>query len=88
MPAVLSTTSMHFDEARAVTLGAVRSQMRRLGIDVIGASVDDAYTVLDDICRQDRSTIAGDYYTMALVSDNQMRLFARDWRRWQREHAR
>ena len=70
---------MTLREKRATALGAVRSQMRRMGIDFKSETANDALTVLDDIARTEPNLIASEWYLNA--SDNQIALFKREWRK-------
>ena len=68
---------MKKNEQRRVALGAVRSQMRRVGINPKTASSDSAYAVMDDLARSEPNLIASIWYLDA--SDNQVKLFIREW---------
>ncbi len=75
-------------QERAIALGAVRACMRARGISPETASVQDAERVLDDLYQTDKHLVAAQWYERATseqASDNQMRLFAREWRAWQRQ---
>jgi hypothetical protein len=67
---------------RAVALSACRGELRRQGVDPVGVSAGDALVVLDDLARRDPGLVASQWYSQA--TDNQLSLFEREWRRWQR----
>ena len=66
-------------EQRQIALGAVRSQLCRMGI-----SIDpfvpflEVLKVLDDLNRAEPDLIASQWYAQA--SENQIRLLRRDWK--------
>ncbi len=75
---------MNMPEMRAVTVGAVRSHLRRLGKDPALACGEDVARALDGVARANPGTVAATFHNHA--SDNQFGLFMRDFRRWQRNH--
>ncbi len=75
---------MNMPEMRAVTVGAVRSHLRRLGKDPALACGEDVARALDGVGRANPGTVAATFHNHA--SDNQFGLFMRDFRRWQRNH--
>lgn len=64
---------------REIAVRATRAQMRALGIDPARAAEYDIEAVISDMPD---NTMAGAFYRDA--SDNQWKLFLRDFRRWQR----
>ncbi len=66
-------------EQRSIALGAVRSQLRRLHIDLATVSAEEALAVLDDLHRAEPDLLACIWYEQA--SDHQIRLFRREWKR-------
>lgn len=68
---------------REIAIRAVRAQLRALGIDPVTATAYDVEAVISDMPA---ATLAGAFYRDA--SDNQWRLFLREFRAWQRREAR
>ena len=68
---------------REIAMRAVRAQLRALGIDPATATAYDIEAVISDMPAD---TVAGAFYRDA--SDNQWRLFLREFRAWQRREAR
>jgi len=60
---------------RRSAIGAARVEMSRTG--GVSSNPDDALAVLDDLLRQDPGLEATIWYANA--SDNQIRLFRREW---------
>jgi hypothetical protein len=77
---------MNMPEMRAVTVGAVRSHLRTLVKDPALACGEDVARALDGVARANPGTVAATFHLHA--SDNQYRLFMRDFRRWQRNQIR
>jgi hypothetical protein len=73
-------------EMRDIALGAIRSQARQMNIEPETMDADEALTVLDDIYRVDPDIIASVWYGEA--SDNQIKMFKREWRQWQQKWQR
>jgi hypothetical protein len=69
---------MNLAEMRRVATGAVRSQLRRQGINPKTVDADSALRMLDDIYRVDPELIASLWYGEA--SNNQIKLFKKEWR--------
>lgn len=71
---------------RAIAISAARTQLRLIGLlheDLVYKTrSDEALEVLDDLLRKNNRLIASIWYKNA--SEYQLRLFRRDWRRWQR----
>ena len=68
---------MNQQKMRQVALGAARSEMRRLGMEPIDKDADAALQVLDDLDRMEPDLVASIWYSGA--SNNQIRLFKREW---------
>jgi len=64
-------------EQRQIARSATRSQLRRNGTDPETVTVAVALIVLDELARRDSSLVASIWYENA--SDNQIRLFKREW---------
>lgn len=64
---------------RSIVLGAVRSQMRHIGLNPLGEGPESALRVLDEFLRQPdmAGTIARQFADEA--SDRQISLFCREW---------
>jgi hypothetical protein len=73
-------------ERRGITVGAVRSHLRTLDKDPALASEVEVARALDGVARANPGTVAEAFHLHA--SDNQYRLFIRDFRRWQRNQTR
>jgi len=56
----------------------VRSEIRNHGGSVKGVSADEALVILDDISRANPKLEAAYWYDLA--SDNQIKLFKREWK--------
>jgi len=74
---------MNQRQMRRVAQQAARGYLRRRGINHEAATVDSAWSALDDLWRKDRELIASQWYIGA--SENQYRLFAREWRAFNKE---
>ncbi len=73
-------TGMTMQEKRSIALGAVRSQLRRLGVSIDRSiSIDDVLCVLDDLYRAEPDLVASKWYANA--SEYQITLLRRDWNR-------
>jgi len=67
-------------EKRSIALGAVRHQLRRMGVPIDqSVPFDDVLRVLDDLNRAEPEVGASQWYGHA--SDNQIKLLRREWRR-------
>ncbi len=68
------------DEKRSIALGAVRSQLRRIGVTIDpSVSFDAVLGVLDDLHRSEPDLVASQWYITA--SDYQITRLRRDWKR-------
>ena len=74
---------MNQQEMRRVAQHAARGYLRGQGINPETATVDSAWSALDDLWRGDREFIASQWYIGA--SENQKQIFAREWRLWHKE---
>lgn len=73
------------EQRRAEILSAVRGEMRHVHFRPEDADSDGMIRFVDDLARRDPDGGIGRWYLGA--SENQIKLFCRDWRRW-REGAR
>jgi len=76
-------------QQRATAIGATRAQLRRMGIDPNTVDADGAWAALTDMQYINPDLIAviwmrEAYRRYEAGSDNQMRLFNREWRAAQR----
>lgn len=69
-------------EMRRIALSAARASLRNKGIDPMDVQAYSGLAALDDLCRTDTDTLAAVWYENA--SENQIILFKREWRKWQR----
>jgi len=69
-------------QRRAVALSAARYQLRRLHLNPVDVSAEDAHAALDDYARLYRNMVASEWYRVA--DEVQLTLFYRDWVAWQR----
>lgn len=76
-------TGYNFAEMRSIALGAARARLKRAGIDPMEATADGALNALDDALREAPGLVAAQWYANA--TDNQLTLFVREWRKWQRQ---
>ncbi len=74
---------MNLAEQRAIALGAVRSQLARMQLDLAMVSAEDAHVVLDDLARECPDLVASQWYQSA--SSHQMQLFYAEWEQWRRQ---
>lgn len=81
-----STMVQTKQEGRGYALSAARASLRDLGRNPVTETAQNALAVLDDMARQTPDLEFAKWYKDA--SENQLKLFGRDWRRWQREHER
>jgi hypothetical protein len=66
-------------EQRRMALGAVRVQLRRMGVSVdANTSFRDVLAVLDDLYRAEPELIASQWYASA--TDHQITLLRREWK--------
>lgn len=78
--AYLAGKTMNMQEKRSIALGAVRSQLRRLGIPIDqSVSFDNVLGVLNDLYLSEPDLIASQWYITA--SDYQITQLRRDWKR-------
>lgn len=70
-------------KAREIALGAVRSYLRKMDIDPVSVTGEQAYQSLFDLAAIDETTVAGHFARYSSV--NQLNLFVKDWNRWQKE---
>lgn len=70
-------------QQRAVALQAARYMLRRMKVDLLCATAEDAHRALDDYARQYGAMVGSQWYHAA--SDEQLTLFYRDWQRWQQQ---
>jgi hypothetical protein len=75
---------MKQSEMRQIAIRATRSQARRQGIEPETVDADAALRILDDIYRVDPEVIASIWYGNA--SDNQIKQFKQEWRKWIKSH--
>ena len=68
---------MNAQQRRQTAIRAARSQLRSLGAAM---TVDNAERVLDDMARTQPQLVAAMWWTQA--SDNQIKLFRKEWRQW------
>ena len=66
-------------QLRETALRAARSYLREQGIDPAQVDAEAALAALDDLYRIDQATLASLWYGQ--TSDNQIRLFRREWRK-------
>lgn len=72
---------------RERTICALRGHMRHIGIEPLDKAPAEAYAVLDDWAHTD--DIADEAQAWFLrATDNQYKLFVREWRAWRRSHGR
>src|SRR2546422_10942781 len=77
---IMASPPMNMKEKRAIALGAARSQLRRLGTPLDhSVAFQSVLEVLDDLHRSEPDLIASQWYANA--SDNQIKLFRREWRK-------
>lgn len=67
---------------RRTAIQSVRSQMRKIGTNPKTATVDEAWAVLDDLNRTEPDLQACFWYRGSGAA--QQRLFARDWKAYQK----
>ena len=67
-------------EMREIAHGAARAQMRKMGIEPSERTAQEALAALDDLWRENWYLVAAIWYAEA--SDNQEKLFRREWKRW------
>lgn len=73
---------MSTDEARKTAIGAVRSKYRKMGINPVERTSEDALLVLDDFIH-DYSMIGTYAQSFAFyASDRQINLFKKEWEEW------
>ena len=66
-------------EQRRVALGAVRAQLRRIGVSVDAFTpFRDVLAVLDDLHRAESELVASQWYASA--TDHQITLLRREWK--------
>ncbi len=66
-------------EQRKIALGAVRVQLRRLGVSVDPlVPFQDVLAVLDDLHRAEPELVASQWYANA--TDHQIKLLRREWK--------
>ena len=71
---------MPMREQRRIVLGAVRSQLRTMGIPIERSVVfEDVLKVLDELHRAEPELIASQWYASA--SEHQISLLRREWHR-------
>ena len=75
-------TIRNISDFRATARAAVRSQLRKSGIDPKMVDANTALKLLDDLERINPELIASLWYSMA--SDNQIKLFRSEWNKWQK----
>jgi hypothetical protein len=75
------TRGMTQDEQRQLALGAVRSYLRGMRIDPMTVTAADAFVCLDELFHIEPDTLVSQWYWVS--SDQQHRLFCREWRQWQ-----
>ena len=63
-----------------LAVGAVRSQLRSLGIDPETVSPADAHAVLDDLSRSEPDLLVCQWYRAA--NDRQLSRFYEMWQEW------
>ena len=71
-------------ELRGLAIATARAQFRIMGLKAEDMTADDALTVLDDLLRDQPHLWASIWYDEA--SDNQIKLFKREWATWVRYH--
>lgn len=71
-------------ERRNITLGAVRSYIRENGANPVDMSAEEAWQYLDNLAREEPLLIASKFYLEC--SENQWKLFRREWKCWRREN--
>ena len=76
---------MNQTERRDIAIGATRSYIREQGAKPEWVSAEEAWRYLDNLARSEPTLIASEFYLEA--SENQVRLFWREWSRWQRERG-
>ena len=74
---------MRRSEQRKIALGVVRSIARENHYDMLMMTGDVAHAILDDFARTHPQMWASEWYYTA--TDNELRLFYRDWSRWRHE---
>jgi hypothetical protein len=70
---------MNMREKRSLALGAVRSQLRRMGLSLEDGTVpfEQVLAVLDDLSRAEPDLVASQWYRQA--SDHQISTLRREW---------
>jgi len=77
---------MNKHQMRQIAIGAARGVIRHKGLEPLETSAEDALVHLDDMARQHPDRIAAIWYMEA--SDNQIKAFCREWRKWKRQTIR
>lgn len=72
-------------ERRDIAIGATRAQMRNNGLTTKDMTLDRAERTLDELTRANPNLVASHFWLEA--SDNQYKLFCREWKRWQKEEV-
>jgi len=70
-------------QQRAVALSTARYQLRQLKVNLLEASAADAHAALDDNARRYPEMVGAKWYRSA--SEDELRLFYRDWCNWQQQ---
>ena len=63
-----------------LAVGAVRSQLRSMGVDPETVSPADAHAVLDDLSRSEPDLLVCQWYQAA--NDRQLSRFYEEWQGW------
>jgi hypothetical protein len=67
-------------------VSAVRGEFRSQGIDPEKETDKQAWAMLDNMARQDRSLLVSQWYTNSTPTEQSA--FTREWNRWQKEMSR
>ena len=70
---------------REIAISTARSYLREQGIDPLTCESEDALIALDDLSRIESDKVGCQWYLSA--SDNQIKLFRREWRAWRKSWA-
>ena len=78
----LYTSYMVKQTQRHIAIQAARSQLRSMGFTTDEMTSQSAQEALDDLSRSEPELVASEWYAEA--SNNQVKLFNREWKAWQR----